>query len=84
MRAYPDRIEAQALAHVPTSGRSRSDPDWAIAELDHAINDFRGLHGLQLLPDHMALYGQSTAWDADALTPAAVGPLRHAGPCPSS
>ena len=82
MRAYPDRI--QALAHVP-EWKIASDPDWAIAELDHAINDL-GLHGLQLLPDHMALYGQSTAWDADALTPMwdhfatlGVAPLRDAG-----
>ena len=65
VQAYPDRI--QALAHVP-EWKIASDPDWAIAELDHAINDL-GLHGLQLLPDHMALYGQSTAWDAEALTP---------------
>ena len=65
VQAYPDRI--QALAHVP-EWKIASDPDWAIAELDHAINDL-GLHGLQLLPDHMALYGQSTAWDGEALTP---------------
>ena len=65
VRAYPDRI--QALAHVP-EWRIAPDPDWAIAELDRAIADL-GLHGLQLLPDHMALYGQSTAWDGDALAP---------------
>ena len=65
VRAYPDRI--QALAHVP-EWKIRPDPDRAIAELDHAINDL-GLHGLQMLPDHMALYGQSTMWDGDALTP---------------
>ena len=65
VRTYPDRI--QALAHVP-EWKIAPDPDQAIAELDHAINDL-GLHGLQMLPDHMALYGQSTAWDADALTP---------------
>ena len=65
VRAHPDRI--QALAHVP-EWRIAPDPDWAIAEVDHAIGTL-GLHGLQLLPDHMALYGQSTEWDSDALTP---------------
>ena len=65
VRAYPDRI--QALAHIP-EWKIAPDPDWAIAELDHAIADL-GLHGLQLLPDHMALYGQSPTWDGDALIP---------------
>lgn len=64
-RVYPDRI--QALAHVP-EWKIAPDPDWAIGEVDHAINDL-GLHGLQLLPDHMALYGQSPVWDDEALTP---------------
>ena len=44
VRAYPDRI--QALAHVP-EWKIAPEPDRAIAELDHAINDL-GLHGLQL------------------------------------
>ena len=65
VRAYPDRI--QALAHVP-EWKIAPEPDWAIAELDHAINGL-GLHGLQLLPDHMVLYGQSTDWVAEALAP---------------
>ncbi len=65
VRAYPDRI--QALAHVP-EWKIAPDPDGAIAELDHAISDL-GLHGLQMLPDHMALYGQSTDWVSEPLAP---------------
>lgn len=65
VRAYPGRI--QALAHV-AEWKIAQDPDWAIAEVDRAIRDL-GLNGLQLLPDHLALYGQSTAWDADGFTP---------------
>ena len=76
-RAYPDHI--QALAHVP-EWKIAPDPDWAIGELDHAVNDL-GLHGLQLLPDHMALYGQSTDW-VTVGPHSVLGPLRHAGRAP--
>jgi predicted TIM-barrel fold metal-dependent hydrolase len=65
VQKHPDRI--QALAHVP-EWRIASEPDWAIAELDRAINDL-GLHGLQLLPDYAEIYGQSSVWDADDFTP---------------
>ena len=77
VRAYPDRI--QALAHVP-EWKIAPDPDWAIAELDHAINDL-GLHGLQLLPDpHGALRPVDRV--GRRCTHAILGPLRHAGDTP--
>lgn len=65
IKKYPGRI--QALAHVP-EWRIATEPDWAIAELDYAINDL-GIHGLQLLPDYLPLYGQSDVWDTDKFTP---------------
>ena len=65
VKAYPDRI--QALAHVP-EWTIASNLDRAISDLDRAIDDL-GLHGLQFLPDHLQLYGQSPDWDAGPLTP---------------
>ncbi len=62
---YPERL--QGLAHVE-EWLIRSDTDECIRKLEHAVQT-KGLHGLQFLPDHLALYGQSEDWNDDAFTP---------------
>ena len=62
---FPDRI--QGLAHVE-EWTVRTDTDGAIRKLERAIGE-QGLHGLQILPDHLPLYGQSEDWDTDDFRP---------------
>jgi predicted TIM-barrel fold metal-dependent hydrolase len=64
-RKFPDRI--QGLAHVE-EWTVRTDTDRAIRKLQEAIRE-QGLHGLQILPDHLPLYGQPEEWDTDDFTP---------------
>ena len=64
-RRFPDRL--QGLAHVE-EWTIRSDPDGAAAKLEKAINEM-GLHGLQLLPDHLPLYGQKEDWEGPDFKP---------------
>ena len=64
-RRFPDRL--QGLAHVE-EWTIRSDPDGAVAKLEEAINEM-GLHGLQLLPDHLPLYGQKEDWEGPDFKP---------------
>ena len=45
-----------------------TDVDGSIAKLRKAI-DAQGLHGVQFLPDHLPLYGQSEDWTRDEFTP---------------
>ena len=62
---FPDRL--QGLAHVE-EWTVRTDTDGAIRKLERAIGE-QGLHGLQILPDHLPLYGQSEDWDTDDFRP---------------
>ena len=64
-RRFPDRL--QGLAHVE-EWTIRSDPDGAVAKLEEAIKGM-GLHGLQLLPDHLPLYGQREDWEGPDFRP---------------
>ena len=64
-RRFPDRL--QGLAHVE-EWLAGTDVDGSIAKLERAIRD-QGLHGVQFLPDHLPLYGQSDDWTRDELTP---------------
>lgn len=64
-RRFPDRL--QGLAHVE-EWLAGTDVDGSIAKLERAIRD-QGLHGVQFLPDHLPLYGQSEDWTRDELTP---------------
>ena len=64
-RKFPDRI--QGLAHVE-EWTVRTDTGGAIRKLQEAIGE-QGLHGLQILPDHLPLYGQPEEWDTDDFTP---------------
>ena len=64
-RLFPDRL--QGLAHVE-EWTIRPDPDGAVAKLEEAINEM-GLHGLQLLPDHLPLYGQKEDWEGPDFKP---------------
>ena len=57
-RRFPERI--QGLAYVE-EWLIRSAPDASIQKLERAINDL-GLSGLQFLPFHMKLYGQTDDW----------------------
>jgi predicted TIM-barrel fold metal-dependent hydrolase len=64
-RRFPDRL--QGLAHVE-EWLAGTDVDGSIAKLRKAI-DAQGLHGVQFLPDHLPLYGQSEDWTRDEFTP---------------
>ena len=64
-RRFPDRL--QGLAHVE-EWLAGTDVDGSIAKLERAIR-VQGLHGVQFLPDHLPLYGQSEDWTRDELTP---------------
>ena len=64
-RRFPDRL--QGLAHIE-EWTIRSDPDEAVAKLEEAINGM-GLHGVQLLPDHLPLYGQKEDWEGPDFKP---------------
>ncbi len=64
-RRFPDRL--QGLAHVE-EWLITTDVDGSIAKLRRAI-ETQGLHGVQLLPDHLPLYGQSEEWTRDDFTP---------------
>ena len=62
---YPDRL--QALAYVE-EWLVATEPQESIAKVNRAINEL-GLHGLQFLPVHLDLYGQSGPWDAPEFLP---------------
>ena len=64
-RRFPDRL--QGLTHVE-EWLAGTDVDGSIARLERAIRA-QGLHGVQFLPDHLPLYGQSEDWTRDELTP---------------
>ena len=64
-RRFPDRL--QGLAHVE-EWSVRPDTGAAIEKLERAIRE-QGLHGVQFLPDHLPLYGQTEDWDSADLTP---------------
>lgn len=64
-RRFPDRL--QGLAHVE-EWLITTDVDGSIAKLRRAI-ETQGLHGVQFLPDHLPLYGQSEEWTRDEFTP---------------
>ncbi len=65
VRRFPDRLHA--LAHVE-EWLVKPEPDESIRKLESAIKDV-GLSGLQFLPDHLTLYGQSQEWDAPEFRP---------------
>ena len=65
VRRYPNRL--QALAYVE-EWKIQTEPDPSISRLDSAIKGF-GLHGLQLIPDHLPLYGQTQPWDSEGFHP---------------
>ena len=58
-RKFPDRL--QGLAHVE-EWKIRDQTDGSVRKLEEAIKEL-GLAGLQLLPDHLPLYGQTEDWD---------------------
>ena len=62
---FPDRL--QGLAYVP-EWTITSNMDVAIERLERSINEL-GLHGRQLLPDHLILYDQSPIWNAAEFKP---------------
>ena len=62
---FPDRL--QGLAHVE-EWLAGTDVDGSIAKLEKAIKA-QGLHGVQFLPDHLPLYGQSEDWTRDEFSP---------------
>ena len=65
VRAYPDRL--QGLAHVE-EWKIQTEPDLSIKKLESAIKDFQ-LSGLQFLPDHLTLYGQTQDWTSPGFKP---------------
>ena len=65
VRLFPDRL--RGLAYVE-EWRVRPDTDWAIKKLERAVDQL-GLVGLQFLPDHLSLYGQSEEWDVREFKP---------------
>ena len=65
VRRFPDRLDG--LAHIP-EWRIEDETDAMIAELYQAINS-DGLVGLQFMPFHRQLYGQSSPWDGDGFRP---------------
>ena len=65
VRRFPDRI--QALAHVE-EWLVQTEPDRSIEKVETAVKSL-GLSGLQFLPDHLALYGQSPEWDGEGFRP---------------
>ncbi len=64
-RRFPGRL--QGLAHVE-EWLIRPQTDDSIGKLRRAI-ETQGLHGVQFLPDHLPLYGQSEDWNDDDFTP---------------
>lgn len=64
-RQFPGRL--QGLVHTE-EWLIRPEIDKSISKLDHAINT-QGLHGIQFLPDHLTLYGQSEDWCDEEFTP---------------
>ena len=65
VRLFPDRL--RGLAYVE-EWRVRPDTDWAIKKLERAVDQL-GLVGLQFLPDHLSLCGQSEEWDVREFKP---------------
>ena len=65
VRGFPGRI--RGLAYVEER-LVRPDTEASLRKLDRAINEL-GLSGLQFLPDHLPLYGQSEAWDGPDFRP---------------
>ena len=65
VRRFPDRLDG--LARIP-EWRIEGETDAMIAELHRAINT-DGLVGLQFMPFHRRLYGQSGPWDGDGFRP---------------
>ena len=65
VRRFPDRI--QGLAYVE-EWRIQPDPDASIQKLERATKEL-GLCGLQFLPDHLTLYGQTEEWDGPGFRP---------------
>ena len=59
VRRFPDRL--QGLAHVE-EWLVQTKPDASIRKLERAVKEL-GLSGLQFLPDHLTLYGQSEDWN---------------------
>ena len=65
VKRFPNRL--QGLAHVE-EWLVQTQPDEAIWRLRRAINELE-LDGLQWLPGHMELYGQSEPWDSEGFRP---------------
>ena len=65
VRRFPDRI--QGLAYVE-EWLVQPEPDASIRKLERATKE-QGLSGLQFLPDHLSLYGQTEAWDGPGFHP---------------
>ena len=65
VKRFPDRL--QGLAHVE-EWLVQTQPDEALWRLRRGINELE-LHGLQWLPGHMELYGQSESWDSESFRP---------------
>ena len=65
VRRFPDRL--QGLAHVE-EWLVQPETDASIAKLERAIKE-QGLTGLQFLPDHLPLYGQTDDWDGPGFQP---------------
>ena len=65
VRRFPDRL--QGLAYVE-EWLIRQEPEASIDKLRTAITRL-GLHGLQFLPDHMSLYGQTEDWTSPDFGP---------------
>ena len=61
---FPERL--QGLAHIE-EWLIRPEMDGSIRKLHQAFNTHK-LHGLQFLPDHIPLYGQSEDWHDNAFT----------------
>ena len=65
VRRFPERL--QGLAHVE-EWLVQPEPDASIQKLQTAIVE-KGLSGLQFLPDHLPLYGQTEEWDGPGFRP---------------
>ena len=65
VRRFPDRL--RGLAYVE-EWLIRPEPEASIKKLRRAMGEL-GLHGLQFLPDHMPLYGQTEDWDGPDFKP---------------
>ena len=65
VRKFPERL--CGLAYIE-EWRIRSEQDWAIKKLQHAVKGL-GLAALQFLPDHFSLYGQDDDWVSDEFNP---------------